>query len=39
MAKTEEKPKKKPARPKKGLHGWKAALTVFGCGTLRRLEF
>ena len=34
MAKTEEKPKKKPARPKKGLHGWKAALTVFGCGTL-----
>src|SRR5699024_7871082 len=34
VAKTEEKPKKKPARPKKGLHGWKAALTVFGCGTL-----
>lgn len=34
MAKTEEKSKKKPARPKKGLHGWKAALTVFGCGTL-----
>jgi len=35
VAKTEEKPKKKkPARPKKGLHGWKAALAVFGCGTL-----
>ena len=34
MAKTEEKSKKKPARPKKGLHGWKAALAVFGCGTL-----
>src|SRR5699024_9073128 len=34
VAKTEENSKKKPARPKKGLHGWKAALAVFGCGTL-----
>lgn len=31
--KTEEEPKRKePA--KKGLHGWKAATAVFGCGTL-----
>lgn len=35
MTETEEKPKKKkPAKSKRGLHGWKAALAVFGCGTL-----
>lgn len=33
MTETEEKPEeKKPV--KKGLHGWKAALTMFGCGSL-----
>ena len=33
MTETDEKPEeKKPA--KKGLHGWKAALAVFGCGSL-----
>ena len=31
--KTEEEPKRKEPK-KKGLHGWKAATAVFGCGTL-----
>ena len=31
--KTEEEPKRKEPE-KKGLHGWKAATAVFGCGTL-----
>lgn len=33
MADTEEKDAKRGKPAKKGLHGWKAALTVFGCGT------
>ncbi|QVJ01056.1 hypothetical protein KGD82_22740 [Nocardiopsis eucommiae] len=33
MADTQEKDAKRGRPAKKGLHGWKAALTVFGCGT------
>ncbi len=33
MADTEEKDAKRGKPAEKGLHGWKAALTVFGCGT------
>ncbi|WP_152447984.1 hypothetical protein [Nocardiopsis alkaliphila] len=35
MSDTTAEEKSKPREPaKKGLHGWKAALAVFGCGTL-----
>ncbi|MBQ1083551.1 MULTISPECIES: hypothetical protein [unclassified Nocardiopsis] len=34
MVETEETDSKRGKPAKKGLHGWKAALAVFGCGTL-----
>ncbi|WP_152521239.1 hypothetical protein [Nocardiopsis ganjiahuensis] len=34
MADTKEADSKRKEPAKKGLHGWKAALAVFGCGTL-----
>lgn len=39
MANTKEADPKRKGSAKKGLHGWKAALAVFGCGTLAAFGF